>query len=57
MTAIERIAAEESARELWLNARHTAFGFYEALGWQFVGDPSSANSPGFRTARCASGSG
>ena len=25
------------ARELWLNARHTAFGFYTALGWKFSG--------------------
>lgn len=35
MDAIERIAAEEDARELWLNARHTAYGFYEALGWEY----------------------
>jgi predicted GNAT family N-acyltransferase len=39
MTTIERIAAEEEAHELWLNARHTAFGFYEALGWEFAGEP------------------
>jgi len=39
MTAIERVAAEEGALELWLHARHTAFGFYEALNWEFVGEP------------------
>jgi predicted GNAT family N-acyltransferase len=39
MTTLEHIAAEEGARELWLNARHTAFGFYEALGWKFTGEP------------------
>lgn len=38
MEAIERIAAEENARELWLNARSVAYGFYEALGWEFVGE-------------------
>ena len=32
MEAIERIAAEEDARELWLNARHTAYGFYDGSG-------------------------
>ena len=37
MAAIETAAAEQGARELWLNARHTAFGFYEALGWEFSG--------------------
>ena len=37
MAAIETVAAEQDARELWLNARHTAFGFYEALGWEFSG--------------------
>jgi len=39
MTTIESIAIEEGAAELWLNARHTAFGFYEALGWEFAGNP------------------
>jgi len=39
MDAIERVAAEQDAVELWLNARHTAFGFYEALGWEFCGEP------------------
>ncbi|MDR3686907.1 MAG: GNAT family N-acetyltransferase [Coriobacteriia bacterium] len=39
MIALERIAAEEGASELWLNARHTAFGFYEALGWEFSSEP------------------
>jgi len=38
MTEIERIAAEQGVRELCLNARFTAFGFYEALGWEFSGD-------------------
>lgn len=37
MTEIERIAAEQGADELWLNARHTAYGFYRALGWEFDG--------------------
>jgi predicted GNAT family N-acyltransferase len=38
MAEIERVAAEQGAREIWLNAREAAFGFYEALGWEFVGD-------------------
>jgi predicted GNAT family N-acyltransferase len=38
MSAIEHVAAEQGADELWLNARHTAFGFYEALGWRFSGE-------------------
>lgn len=38
MEAIERIAAEENARVLWLNARSIAYGFYEALGWEFAGE-------------------
>jgi predicted GNAT family N-acyltransferase len=38
MEAVERIAAEEDASELWLNARHTAYCFYEALGWEFASD-------------------
>jgi predicted GNAT family N-acyltransferase len=38
MAAIERVAAEQGASELWLNARHSAFGFYEALGWRFDGE-------------------
>ncbi|MDO9173156.1 MAG: GNAT family N-acetyltransferase [Actinomycetota bacterium] len=38
MEAIERIAAEQSARELWLNARESAYGFYSALGWEFSGE-------------------
>ena len=37
MSAIEARAAEQGARVLWLNARHTAFGFYEANGWTFSG--------------------
>jgi len=37
MSAIEEVAAEQGAVELWLNARYTAFGFYEALGWWFSG--------------------
>jgi predicted GNAT family N-acyltransferase len=38
MTAIEREAAAQGARELWLNARHSAYGFYETVGWRFVGE-------------------
>ena len=38
MTAIEREAASQGACELWLNARHSAYGFYEAVGWCFVGE-------------------
>ena len=33
MRAIELLAAEQGAIELWLNARDTAFGFYERLGY------------------------
>lgn len=38
MDEIERVAAEQGARELWLNARAVAYGFYEALGWQFASE-------------------
>ena len=33
MRAIELRAAEQGASELWLNARDSAFGFYERLGY------------------------
>ena len=38
MAAIELLAAEQGARELWLNARDSAYGFYERLGYGFAGD-------------------
>ena len=38
MTCIESIAAEQDALELWLNARHTAYGFYGSLGWEFASE-------------------
>ena len=38
MLALERKAAEEGARETWLNSRNTAYGFYEVLGYQLEGD-------------------
>jgi predicted GNAT family N-acyltransferase len=46
MSAIERIAAEQGACDLWLNARHSAFGFYEALGWRFDGEPFDSELTG-----------
>jgi predicted GNAT family N-acyltransferase len=46
MSAIEHIAAEEDARELWLHARCSAFGFYEALGWKFAGEPFTSELTG-----------
>jgi GNAT superfamily N-acetyltransferase len=33
MAELERMAREEGASELWLHARETAYGFYEALGF------------------------
>jgi GNAT superfamily N-acetyltransferase len=38
MRAIELRAAEQGAHELWLNARDSAFGFYERLGYIAEGD-------------------
>jgi predicted GNAT family N-acyltransferase len=38
MRAVEQRAAEEGATEVWLNARDTAFAFYERLGYTFSGD-------------------
>lgn len=38
MEALERIAAREGATELWLNARASAYGFYERLGFVAEGD-------------------
>lgn len=36
--ALEHKAAEQGAREVWLNARESAFGFYERLGYEFDGE-------------------
>ncbi len=38
MLALERTAAEEGARETWLNSRNSAYGFYESLGYSLEGD-------------------
>ena len=38
MLAIESVAAEEGARETWLNSRDTAYGFYQALGYVLEGE-------------------
>ena len=46
MCEIERIASDQGACELWLHARHTAFGFYESLGWTFVGDEFTSELTG-----------
>jgi predicted GNAT family N-acyltransferase len=46
MCEIERIASDQGACELWLNARHTAYGFYEGLGWTFVGDEFTSELTG-----------
>lgn len=35
---LEDLAAEEGARELWLNSRSSAYGFYERLGFVREGD-------------------
>jgi ribosomal protein S18 acetylase RimI-like enzyme len=37
MLALESRAAEEGARETWLNARDSAYRFYEALGYVLEG--------------------
>ena len=36
MEALEARAAAEGATEVWLNARDTAFEFYERLGYEFT---------------------
>ena len=38
MGAVERVAAEEGADELWLHARENAFSFYRRLGYLPEGD-------------------
>ena len=38
MRAIELRAAEQGADELWLNARDSAYGFYERLGYVAEGE-------------------
>ena len=38
MRAIEMRAAEQGADELWLNARDSAYGFYERLGYVAEGE-------------------
>lgn len=38
MLALEEIAAREGASDLWLNARSSAYGFYERLGYVAEGD-------------------
>ena len=38
MHALEARAAEEGARETWLNARDTAYVFYESLGYELQGE-------------------
>jgi predicted GNAT family N-acyltransferase len=35
VATLESKAAEQGAREMWLNAREGAFGFYERLGFEF----------------------
>lgn len=35
---LEALAIEEGARELWLNSRSTAYGFYERLGYAREGE-------------------
>lgn len=37
--AAERRASTEGTRELWLNARDTAYRFYASLGYGFDGEP------------------
>ncbi|MGV8083029.1 MAG: GNAT family N-acetyltransferase [Coriobacteriia bacterium] len=37
MLKLEDLAREQGARELWLNARRSAYGFYERLGFEFDG--------------------
>lgn len=37
VTRLEQCAVEEGTREVWLSARDSAFGFYRALGYDFVG--------------------
>lgn len=35
---LEEVAATEGAREVWLNARDTAYAFYRRIGYRFVGE-------------------
>lgn len=35
---LEASARAQGTTEIWLNAREVAFGFYEALGYEYTGD-------------------
>ena len=38
MAALEEVASREGAADVWLNARCSAYGFYERLGYVFEGE-------------------
>jgi len=46
MQAVEARAAEQGATQVWLNARDTAFRFYERLGYGFSGEPFTSELTG-----------
>ena len=46
MLVLETTAAEEGARETWLNSRNTAYGFYESLGYELHGDEFISEATG-----------
>jgi len=43
---LERIAAAEGASVVWLNARDTAYAFYERLGYEYDGGPFASELTG-----------
>lgn len=48
VSTLERRAAAEGATELWLNSRHTAYGFYERLGFLPEGPEFDSELTGIR---------
>ena len=45
---LEQLAAAQGATEVWLNSRHSAYGFYERLGYLAEGDEYDSELTGIR---------
>ena len=48
VTALEQRAVAEGAKEVWLNSRHSAYGFYERLGFVHEGAEFDSELTGIR---------
>lgn len=48
LSTLEHRAVGEGATELWLNSRHTAYGFYERLGFVSHGEEFDSELTGIR---------